>query len=129
MIEAAQQTIERLHPGYAAAVRDFIMSDPLAKLRCALDIARIREDARPKVLCLGAADHPACARRDELRLALVPDIEGIPRLPIGLYVPENGLQFLVPGRAHEVRDGSRHRVGQDEQHCENAERRCARLWP
>lgn len=72
-IEAAQQTIERLHPGYAAAVRQFIRADPLADLRCALDIARVREDARPKVLYVGAGDEaPPCGR--ELKLALVPDI-------------------------------------------------------
>ncbi len=72
-IEAAQQTIERLHPGYAAVVSDFIVADPLAGLRCALDVARIRADARPKLLCLGAVAG-ASARREELRLALVSDI-------------------------------------------------------
>jgi hypothetical protein len=70
-IARAQQTIEQLHPGYAASVRDFIISDPLANLRCALDVARVREDSRYKVLCL--ADD-ARIGHDELKLALVSDI-------------------------------------------------------
>lgn len=72
-IEAAQRTIERLHPGYAASVRDFILADPLANLRCALDIARIRHDPRRKVLRLDVAAD-AAASGDELTLALVSDI-------------------------------------------------------
>lgn len=72
-IVAAQQAIERLHPGYAATVRDFISADPLAKLRCALDIARICNDARRKVLCLGATAESVASCAD-LKLTLVSDI-------------------------------------------------------
>ncbi len=51
-IATAQQTLEKLHPGYADSVRRFIARDPLRSVREALDIARIRDDPRRKVLCV-----------------------------------------------------------------------------
>jgi GT2 family glycosyltransferase len=52
-IEAAQRTLERLHPGYAGAVQQFIRTDPLRPVREALDAARIRADPRRKIMWLG----------------------------------------------------------------------------
>jgi hypothetical protein len=53
LIEVAQQTLERMHPGYAAAVQRFIRMDPLRPIREALDVARIRDDPRRKALWTG----------------------------------------------------------------------------
>ncbi len=58
LIAAAQATIERLHPGYAAAVGQFIRRDPLSAARQALDMARIAADPRPKRLRLGIIRSP-----------------------------------------------------------------------
>jgi GT2 family glycosyltransferase len=72
LIEGAQQTVERLHPGYAASIQRFIKRDPLAKVRTALDVARIRHDSRPKVLWVGSGAPPR--KEGVLTLELVPDI-------------------------------------------------------
>jgi hypothetical protein len=72
LVEAAQQTLERLHPGYAASVQQFIRSDPLGPLREAVDVARIREDPRQKALWIGRQrQYP---KKEALGLALVPEI-------------------------------------------------------
>lgn len=72
LVEEAQRTIERLHPGYAASIQRFIKRDPLAKVRAALDIARIRHDPRPKTLSVGSG---ASRKKDGvLTLELVSDI-------------------------------------------------------
>jgi GT2 family glycosyltransferase len=76
LIEAAQQTLEHLHPGYAASVQQFIRADPLRPLREALDAARIREDPRQKVLWTRARQPPPS--NEALILMLAPDIA--PRL-------------------------------------------------
>jgi len=72
LIEAAQQTLELLHPGYAALVQSFIRLDPLGPVRAALDAARVRADSRRKVLHVA----PATSSFEEkaLRLMLIPDI-------------------------------------------------------
>jgi GT2 family glycosyltransferase len=70
-IEAAQQTLERLHPGYAAAVQRFIRADPLRPVREALDAMRIRADPRRKVMWMGAR-RPA-PDDDVLHLELRPE--------------------------------------------------------
>ena len=86
LIEAAQQTLERLHPGYAASVQQFIRMDPLRLAREALDAARIREDPRPKVLWAGLPQPQP--NEEMLILRVVPDIA--PR--VGLY----RIQTTVP---------------------------------
>ncbi len=83
LIAAAQATIETLHPGYAATVGRFIRQDPLAPVRRALDIARVRADPRPKRLCLGAAPTPGDGG--------VLDIDLVSDLP-----PYGGQYRLVP---------------------------------
>jgi GT2 family glycosyltransferase len=77
LVEAAQATIEMLHPGYAAKVRRFIQDDPLEPARRALDIARIRADPRRKWLSLermGLTGAAGPDGRDVLEIVLVPDI-------------------------------------------------------
>lgn len=77
LVEAAQSTIERLHPGYAAMVGRFIKDDPLEPARRALDVARIRADPRRKRLNferLGAAEVDPPDERDVLDILLVPDL-------------------------------------------------------
>jgi len=77
LLEAAQATIEALHPGYAAKIARFIVKDPLEPARRALDIARIRADPRPRRLSFETpAASEACppGERDMLEIALVPDL-------------------------------------------------------
>lgn len=77
LVEAAQATIETLHPGYAAAVGRFIQDDPLQPARRALDVARIRADPRRKRLSfdrLGLAGIESPDESDALEILLVPDI-------------------------------------------------------
>lgn len=77
LVDAAQATIETLHPGYAAAVGRFIQDDPLEPARRALDVARIRADPRPKRLSferVGLANTATPDGRDVLEIVLVPDI-------------------------------------------------------
>lgn len=103
-IEAAQQTIGRLHPGYAASVRDFIIADPLASLRCALDIARICDDPRRKVLCLDASADPTVSGA-ELLLALVSDIAphaGLFRIVASKFGPIPNLPRLSPQAVNDL---------------------------
>jgi hypothetical protein len=57
LVEAAQATVEALHPGYAAMVARFIDKDPLEQARRAIDIARIRADPRRKRLRLAGMGH------------------------------------------------------------------------
>jgi GT2 family glycosyltransferase len=49
-VAAAQTTLEHLHPGYRRLVHRFIRRDPLAPVRAALDLERLRRDPRRKVL-------------------------------------------------------------------------------
>ena len=72
LIESAQRTLERLHPGYGASVQKFIRRDPLAPVRDALDVARIRSDPRRKALWLGPQPSPLA--EDSALVAVVPDI-------------------------------------------------------
>jgi GT2 family glycosyltransferase len=77
LIEAAQATIEALHPGYATTVGRFIRSDPLAPVRRALDIARIRADPRRKRLRADGLSHEgseAPGECEDLEILLVPDL-------------------------------------------------------
>jgi hypothetical protein len=72
LVAAAQQTLERLHPGYAASIQRFIARDPMRPVREALDIARIRDDPRYKVLRVGSR---ASSSSDEaLVLGVIPEI-------------------------------------------------------
>ena len=70
--EAAQRTLERLHPGYGASVQKFIRLDPLAAVRQELDLARIRSDSRRKILWLGS--RPSSFAEDSASVAVVPDL-------------------------------------------------------
>ena len=45
-VAAATRVIERRHPGYARAVARFIAADPVAPLRRAIDVERLRRQAR-----------------------------------------------------------------------------------
>lgn len=72
LIATAQATIERLHPGYAGTVGQFIRRDPLAAVRRALDVARIGSDPRPKRLRVGISSLPVPA--DILEIVLTPDL-------------------------------------------------------
>lgn len=77
LVEAAQATIETLHPGYAGTVGNFIHRDPLRPVRRALDVARIRADPRRKRLNfgrLGVAGAAAPDDRDVLDILLIPDL-------------------------------------------------------
>jgi len=77
LVEAAQATIESLHPGYAALVSRFIGNDPLQPARRALDIARIRADPRRKRLALarlGGMRSETPTDPDVLEITLVPDL-------------------------------------------------------
>ncbi len=77
LVEAAQSTIETLHPGYAATVGRFIRDDPLAAARRALDVARVRADSRRKRLSFesfGPAEVETPGERDVLDILLVPDL-------------------------------------------------------
>jgi GT2 family glycosyltransferase/glycosyltransferase involved in cell wall biosynthesis len=52
-VAAAMRVIERRHPGYACAVARFVAADPVAPMRRAIDVARLRlliERGRRKVL-------------------------------------------------------------------------------
>ncbi len=76
-MEAAQATIEKFHPGYAALIGRFIRADPLEPARRALDVARIRADPRRKRLNRGRpglAGADTAGDRDVLEIALVPDL-------------------------------------------------------
>lgn len=71
-VVAAQETVERLHPGYRALVHGFIRRDPLAPARRALDAALLAGDARQRrLVSLENVPPPAAG---VLRLAIVPDI-------------------------------------------------------
>jgi len=71
-VEAAQQTLERMHPGYAATIQRFITRDPLRPVREALDVARVRDDPRCQVLHIGPqAPSPS---EEVLVLRAVPEI-------------------------------------------------------
>lgn len=72
LVEAAQQILERMHPGYAASVQRFIARDPLRPVRQALDIARLRDDPRRKVLQIGP--RPSSPGDDVLAVEVVPEI-------------------------------------------------------
>ncbi len=77
LVEAAQATIETLHPGYAAAVERFIRGDPLGPARRVLDVARIRADPRRKRLSfggLGLAGTSPAGDVDVLEILVVPDL-------------------------------------------------------
>lgn len=77
LMEAAQATLEALHPGYAAMVGRFIVEDPLEPARRALDFARIRADPRRKRLTLAAQEGletVASLDPDVLEIMLVPDL-------------------------------------------------------
>lgn len=89
LIEAAQGTLERLHPGYAEAVGRFIRRDPLQAARAALDRGRIGCDPRPKRLRLGISGAPPPAGL--LEIVLTPDLP-----------PYRGQYRLIPagGGAH-----------------------------
>lgn len=86
LIATAQATIERLHPGYAETVGQFIRRDPLAGARRALDVARIGRDSRQKRLRLGITATPVPA--DILEIVLTPDLP-----------PHLGQYRLVPAGA------------------------------
>jgi GT2 family glycosyltransferase len=47
LVAAALRVVERRHPGYHRAIDRFITADPVAPLRRALDIARLRRAASP----------------------------------------------------------------------------------
>jgi GT2 family glycosyltransferase len=47
-VEAALKLVERRHPGYRRAVRDYVADDPVAPLRRALDLARLRRRLGPR---------------------------------------------------------------------------------
>lgn len=49
LVEAALRRVEQRHPGYRRAVRDFLADDPVAPLRRALDLARLRRRLVPPV--------------------------------------------------------------------------------
>lgn len=72
LIEAAQAILERLHPGYAETVGQFIRRDPLRATRTAIDLARIRRDPRPKRLRLGISR--ARPSTELLEIVLTPDL-------------------------------------------------------
>lgn len=77
LVEAAQATLERFHPGYAAMIGRFIRADLLKPVRRALDVARIRADPRRKRLNRmqpGFAGVDTAADRDVLDISLVPDL-------------------------------------------------------
>lgn len=77
LIDAAQATIEKLHPGYAATVGRFIHADPLEPARRALDVARIRADPRRKRLSLETRSLAQATMSGEpgvLEIALMPDL-------------------------------------------------------
>ncbi len=77
LVEAAQATIETLHPDYAAAVERFIRGDPLRPARRALDVARIRADPRRKRLSfggLGLAGTSPAGDVDVVEILVVPDL-------------------------------------------------------
>jgi hypothetical protein len=71
-VEAAQATIEALHPGYRVKVHDFIRRDPAQQVRKALDIARVATAPSRRILYLHW-DETIKARQDELALQLTPD--------------------------------------------------------
>lgn len=50
--QAAFALLQRLHPGYAGAVHDFVQRDPGRPLRQRLDVARLRASALPRVLAV-----------------------------------------------------------------------------
>lgn len=113
LVEAAQSTIEALHPGYAATVGRFIQDDHLEPARRALDIARIRADPRRKRLSFekfGVAEAQTPDERDVLEILVVPDIPpyggqyrlvpkgfcAVPNLPrFGPATPTDGLAALL----------------------------------
>jgi len=74
LVAAAQVSLERLHPGYAALVRKFIARDPLESVRARLDADRVAGDARAKVLCLGDGSQSGRSNGDNLMIRLVPDV-------------------------------------------------------
>jgi len=118
LVEAAQETLETLHPGYAAAVGHFIRRDPLRPAREALDVARIRADTRRKRLSLerpGLASQDlkgteTLVEHDVLDILLVPDLPpyagqyrlvakglgAVPNLPrVGPTTPASDLATLL----------------------------------
>lgn len=50
LIEAAQATIEELHPGYRERIHAFIRQDSLQPARASIDAARVAAAPRPKIL-------------------------------------------------------------------------------
>lgn len=48
--QQAMETIRRLHPGYEAAVIDFVRRDPARYARTTVDLARLADQAKPMIL-------------------------------------------------------------------------------
>ncbi len=48
--QAAQATLQRLHPEYESAVQNFVAQDPAQSYRHSLDLARLRATTLPRVL-------------------------------------------------------------------------------
>jgi GT2 family glycosyltransferase len=74
LVAAAQLSLERLHPGYRAAVGKFIAADPLKAVRAKLDADRVAGDPRTRILRLGGSDENGYSADEYLMLQLVPDI-------------------------------------------------------
>jgi hypothetical protein len=73
-VAAAQLSLERLHPGYRAAVGKFIAADPLKAVRAKLDADRVAGDPRTRILRLGGSDENGYPADEYLTVQLVPDI-------------------------------------------------------
>jgi GT2 family glycosyltransferase len=120
LIEAAQATIEELHPGYRGGIHDFIRRDPLKQVRATLDAARVAAVPRMKILEVGKGKRPLERRaRDGIAIELLDDIDpyigdfrmlvrdfgAVPNLPrLGAETPEESLVETIRALAiDEVR--------------------------
>jgi GT2 family glycosyltransferase/glycosyltransferase involved in cell wall biosynthesis len=72
----AQAIVDDLHPEFQPLVRDFVMREPARPLRAAVDLARLRASARPRVLFVSHAWEGGVGRHlRDLAAALADDCE------------------------------------------------------
>ena len=76
LYDEAQQTLHEMHPQYDQLVQDHIVRDPARVLRRRVDIARLIESVRPKLLFItSAADREIKAQVEDLANLLEDDYE------------------------------------------------------
>jgi GT2 family glycosyltransferase len=97
LVARAQETLERLHPGYAKKIADFLRDDPLRPMRRRIDLMRLALSPRHKVLLVTHAWGGGILRHvNDLVRLLTDDIE-----PLLLRPATGNVVQLIWARANE----------------------------